>query len=98
MPNKFKKQKEKQRDIALERIKELFKQANLRPKYANKYVSLAKRISTRTKTRIPVEFKRRFCKHCNSYLTGTNARIRLNRGKRTYFCKNCNRYTRVPYK
>jgi len=92
------KKKEKQRNIALERINELFRQAEAKPKYADKYVALARRISTRTKTKIPKEFKRRFCKHCNSYLVGTNVRIRLNRGKKTYFCKNCEKYTRIPYK
>ncbi len=98
MKAKFRRIKQKQKTIALDRIKELFRQAEARPKMASRYVALARKISTRTKTKIPKEFKRRFCKGCNSYLVGTNFRVRLTGGKKTYFCRNCNKYTRIPYK
>jgi len=98
--NKYSKEKKKQKSIALERIEELLKQAEkANPERAKKYIALARRISSRTKTRIPKELKRRFCRHCNSYLhIGTNARVRLNRGKKTYFCLSCGKFTRIPYK
>lgn len=96
--NKFQKRKNRTKEIALERIEELFRQAELRPNMAERYVILARKISSRTKTKIPLQYKRRFCKHCNSYLVGTNSRIRLTRGKKTYFCMNCKTYTRIPYK
>ncbi len=103
MLNKFQRRKEKTKSIALERIEELIKQADLasskRPERAKEYVKLARRISSRSKTKIPKELKRRFCKHCSSFFRiGSNARIRLNKGKKSYFCMSCNKFTRVPYK
>jgi len=103
MQNKFKKRKENQKQIALERIAQLFAQAekvsSKKPGLAKEYIALAKRIATRTTTKLPIELKRRFCKHCNSFFRlGSNARIRLNKGKKTYYCMECKRYTRVPYK
>lgn len=101
--NRFKKKKSQVKSIALERIAELFKQADLafskHPERSNKYVAFALKISSRTKTKLPRELKRRVCKHCKSYLVpGKNARIRLNKGKKTYFCMVCGKFTRVPYK
>ena len=103
MIKRFRKKKSQEKSIAMERIKELFKQAEAvyikKPGLASSYVALARRISTRTKTRIPRELKRRFCKHCGSYLhVGTTVRIRLSKGKKIYFCMNCGKYTRIPYK
>lgn len=95
--------REGQKSIALERIEELFKQAELnykkKPNMSNKYVSLARKISSRTKTPISKNLKRRFCKHCGTFLVpGSNARIRLNNGKKSIFCMNCSKFTRIPYK
>ncbi len=103
MKDRFKKKKQKEKEIAAKHIKELFRQAELVSrkdmKLANRYVALARKISTRLKIRIPIELKRKFCKNCYTYLKpGLNARIRLNKGKKTYFCMSCGHYTRVPYK
>ncbi|MEK6886282.1 MAG: ribonuclease P [Nanoarchaeota archaeon] len=96
--NKFQKRKNNAKSVALERINELFGQASLNPKYANRYVSLARRISSKLKVRIPVQLKRRFCKNCGVYHSSKTLRIRLNNGKKTYFCLNCKTFLRVPYK
>ena len=97
--NKFQKRRNNAKAIALERIKELFRQAEINPKYADRYVSLVKKISSRSKAKIPSQFKRRFCRNCGSYFRlGKNARIRLNKGKKTYYCVVCGSFTRVPYK
>lgn len=99
MRDKFRKKKQKEKEAALEMIKDLFAEAEKRPKLAAKYVSIARKIATRTKTKIPLMLKRRFCKHCGNYLKlGLNARIRLNKGKKTVFCMNCGKFTRIPYK
>lgn len=103
MKSYFKKKKSEEKSIAEERIKELFKQADeIFPKnkaLANRYVKIARNISTRLKVRIPSDLKRRFCKQCMNYLkVGVNARIRLNKGKKTYLCINCGKISRVPYK
>ncbi len=96
--NKFRKRKNKAKSVALERIKELFRQAELNPKYANRYVSLARKISSRHKVRISLELRRKFCKNCGMFWSAKTLKIRLNKGKKTYFCKNCESFLRVPYK
>ena len=96
--NKFQKRKNNAKTVASDRIKELFKKAEIRPDYANRYVSLARKISGRHKVRIPPELKRKFCKNCGVYHSSKTLRIRLNKGKKTYFCLNCKTFLRVPYK
>jgi len=93
--------KSKQKEIALERIKKLFKEAKLAfkrdPKLSNRYVALARKISMKTKTRIPGNFKKQFCKHCYTFLKpGENCRIRTKDKKLIYYCKNCKKYMRFP--
>ena len=62
--------KKKQKEIAQERIKILFQQAeenfSKSKSLSNRYVTLARKIAMKTKTRIPLNLKRRFCKHCLS--------------------------------
>ena len=59
------------KEIALERINELFSQAEKvfrkSPDLADRYVELARKIGMKYKTRIPPELKRQFCKHCYCY-------------------------------
>ena len=106
MKKKYKKKKENEKLIAVERIRELFKQAdkvfNKNPKLSNRYVQLARKISMKIKVRIPSPLKKRFCKHCYSYLkSGKNVRVRLQQGRQgkvVYKCLNCNKYMRFPYK
>jgi len=90
------------KQIALERIKTLFQEAEKAGKkdlkLANRYVHLARKISMKVKARIPSNLKRRFCKHCYSYLIpGVNVRVRTQRGKVVYYCLNCRKYMRFPY-
>ena len=99
-----KKNKKEQKNIAKERIKRLFllseeKARQNRFDLADRYVELARKISMRYLVPIPKELKRRFCKHCYSYLVpNRNCRIRVNRGKVIIYCNNCNKYTRIPIK
>ncbi len=66
---------------------------------ANRYVEIARKISMRSKIKIPKKFKRRICKHCYKYLLpGFNCRIRIYRGKLIIYCYNCKKYTRIPIK
>ncbi len=99
---KTKKKSGKIKQIALERIQTLFNEAEKvfkkDPKLANRYVFLARKISMKAKARIPSRLKRRFCKHCYSYLMpGVNVRVRTQRGKVVYYCLNCKKYMRFPY-
>jgi len=89
--------------IALERIKHLFKEAEKvfpeNPERANRYVQIARRIAMKVNLRIPRELKRRFCKHCYSFLVpGVNCRVRTYRHRVIYYCYNCGKYMRFPLK
>lgn len=93
--------KSRQKEIALQRIKTLFQQAEeifLKNKaLANRYVALARRIAMKVHAQIPQELKRRMCKHCYSYLKpGINARIRTRKGKVIISCLECKKFTRIP--
>jgi ribonuclease P protein subunit RPR2 len=95
--------KHKQKEIALQRIKILFQQAEeVFPKNkdrANRYISLARKMAMKVHAQIPRELKRRICKHCYSFLKpGTNARIRTREGKVVIYCMECKKFTRIPIK
>ena len=95
--------KQKQKEIAKERVRRLFEQAETmfpkRKDLANRYVNLARKISMKVRMRIPSELKRRFCKHCYRYLQpGINARIRTREGKVIISCLECNKFMRIPVK
>lgn len=73
MKHKRIREKKGQENIALERIGILLRQADEDAKTGNleqadKLIALARRINTKTKTRIPTELKRKYCKHCYAYL------------------------------
>ena len=95
--------KQKQKEIAKERIKTLFEQAaDQFPKnksLANRYVTLARKIAMKVRMRIPQVYKRRFCKHCYKYLQpGVNSRVRTRDGKVIISCFECNKFTRILVK
>ena len=101
MKRKYKEKPKKQKEIALERIKILFEEAKLAfkedPALSNRYVHLARKLAMRYKIRIPKEFKRKYCKHCYSYLKPPyNARVRIQNKKVVYTCYNCRKFMRFP--
>jgi ribonuclease P protein subunit RPR2 len=71
---------------------------------SNRYVELARKISMKNLAPIPKKYKRRFCKHCYSYLLpNVTCRVRIHRvrihgGKIVVYCYNCRKYTRIPFK
>ena len=76
------------KQIALERMKILIDNAisNARenPKLSQQQASLARKISTKYKIRMPYEIKMTFCKKCKSFIApGLNSTIRLGRTKRS---------------
>ena len=89
--------------IARERIEILIHQAKEMARknedLSRRYVDLARRISKRTKTRIPSEVKRYLCKGCGIALVpGHNARVRLyahNTGV-VITCLSCGSVRRYP--
>ena len=89
------------KQVALERIKILFKQAkrifNKNPALSNRYVTLARKIAMKAKVRIPRDLQKKFCKHCYKYLVpGTNCRVRTINKKIVYYCLDCKKYMRFP--
>lgn len=95
--------KNKQKEIAKERIIILFKQADeVFPKnksLADRYVTLARKLAMKAKIKLPSELKRKFCKHCYKYLRpGINAKIRTRRGKVVISCLECKKFVRIPLK
>jgi len=102
MKRKYSRKSKKQKELVLERIEILFKEAKEAfkkdPKLSNRYVKLARELAMKYKVRIPRELKRRFCKHCYSYLMpSVNVRIRTRNGKVVYYCLSCKKYMRFPY-
>ncbi|HXG73351.1 MAG: RNase P subunit [Candidatus Nitrosotenuis sp.] len=70
--------------IALERIQILLKeaQANAKknPELAQRQASLARKISTKHKIKLPYEIRMQFCKKCKSFIApGVGSKIRLGR-------------------
>ncbi len=101
MKRRYKEKSAALRSIALERVKKLFEEAarTKEQELANRYVELARKIGMRYKVRIPSELKRRFCKHCHSYLVPSkNCRVRLSGRKVVYYCLNCKKFMRFPYR
>jgi ribonuclease P protein subunit RPR2 len=90
------------RDLALQRMERLFVLAEeahrVHPERSKRYVQIARRISTRTRVRMPRSFKRLYCRHCGSYLSPENSRVRLSDGVMITTCIFCNGQMRRPYK
>lgn len=100
--SKFMKQKQKSKETALERVKELLTEAGKmfgRDKnLAKRYVKMAREIAMKFKVKIPANLKRKFCKHCFNYLVpGVNLRVRTRNGNVVYYCLECKHYMRFGY-
>jgi ribonuclease P protein subunit RPR2 len=91
--------KKEVKNIAKQRIKELFEEAEKNKNMANRYVELARKIAMKNRVRIPSELKRRFCKHCYKYLVpGKNLRVRIQNNHIVYSCLECKKFMRFPHK
>ncbi len=72
------------RQIAIERmhilIKNAVSNARINPTLAQRQASLAKKLSTKYRIRMPYEIRMNFCKKCKKFIApGVNSRIRLGR-------------------
>lgn len=90
--------------IANERIELLFQFAETQRaagKYQrlDRYVELARKIGMRYNVRIPLKYKRRYCKHCYAYLhPGRTADIRVRNKIIIVHCRNCGKLMRRSLK
>ncbi len=68
---------------------------------AQRYAKQARNIQKKTRVKFPQKWKKRFCKHCKTFLyPGINSRVRLSSSNKTIviYCNNCSKYTRIPYR
>jgi len=89
------------RRLARERISILFVRAAEfypeNPTWSNRCVELARKIGMRHRVRIERPLKRRFCRRCSAYLVpGSNARVRIHRGRVIITCLACGHQSRYP--
>ena len=94
-----------QQEIALERIKELFRVADKvfrsKPEQSHRYIGMARQIAMRHNVRIPKELKRRICKKCHKYIVPSiNSRVRTSPKQGTVIvkCLECGFVMRYPYR
>ncbi|PIN88022.1 ribonuclease P [Candidatus Woesearchaeota archaeon CG10_big_fil_rev_8_21_14_0_10_32_24] len=95
--------KKQQKEIAKERIAKLFLQAqeifSKNKSLAHRYVTLARKLAMKVRIRMPLEYKRKYCKHCYKFLMpGKNSRIRTRDSKVIISCLECKKFTRIPIK
>ncbi len=89
----------KERKKVLQVVKRLFDEAkeqfSKHPELSNRYIKLARNAAMKVNLRIPRELKRKYCKHCYSYLVpGKNSRVRIHKSRVIYYCFNCKKYMR----
>ena len=90
-------------EIALEKVKELFKEAKEAfpkdPKLSNRYVNIARKTAMKVNLKFPRILKRKYCKHCYNYLVPSkNCRVRIHKNRVIYYCFNCKNYMRYMLK
>ena len=88
----MKNSKTKLREEVLKKINILFKEAKSNLSKANLYVNKARKIAMKVNLKIPKEFKRKYCKHCNNYFLAGNYRVRTRNNFVVYSCFNCKKY------
>ena len=93
------------KNIAEERIEILFSEAKKqalknRLNLSNRYVFIARKLSSKFKVQIPRELRRKFCHKCYHYLyPGINCKVRTNKRTQSveYECLDCGHINRYPY-
>ncbi|MDD4650782.1 MAG: ribonuclease P [Methanothrix sp.] len=93
---------QKARELALQRMERLFILAEeahaAHPERSDRYVQIARKISSRTRVRMPRQLKRLFCRHCGGFLSAAASKVRLREGVLTTTCMLCGQQTRRPYR
>jgi ribonuclease P protein subunit RPR2 len=91
------------KQIAKHRIQVLFQQAEKtrkeNPQLASRYIETARKIAMAAKIRLPIKYKRRICKNCNTLLVpGDNCRVRIKQKREPHLvitCLTCGYQTRI---
>lgn len=86
---------------ALKEIKALFELAKQKalqkPKLAIHYVARARKLAKHNNISLR-EYRKFFCKKCNSFFTVLNSQIRIKKGWKTIKCLCCGSYRRFKIK
>ena len=96
--------KKQNKTIAKQRIIKLFSLVEKKAfekdfELSDIYIHIARKISMKYLVPIPSNLKKKYCKHCYSYLQpSVNSTTRINNGRIIIFCQNCGKYTRIPFK
>ncbi|MEM1578426.1 MAG: ribonuclease P protein component 4 [Archaeoglobaceae archaeon] len=89
----LRREKEKERAIAMERISYLIERAEkfklIDYELSRRYIELAKRIAMRYRVRIPRKYRIYFCKKCLYPYRGGKFRVRINKSAVIVTCLNC---------
>ncbi len=73
----------------------VFKQSKSK---SNEYIKKARKLAMQKNIKIPKEFKRKYCRHCCSFLMpGKNCRVRTQPGRVVYTCMECKKFMRFVY-
>jgi ribonuclease P protein subunit RPR2 len=91
-------------NIAQQRIRILYQQARRvypgDPELSRRYTRLIKRISERTRTRLPEEVRRGICRNCGTVLIqGVNSHTRVRQRREPHVavtCHTCGHVHRIP--
>lgn len=100
MVRKKSRDKKKEQEIAKEHIESSFIQAAKSSdlELATRLVKSARKIAMKFRVPIPSKFRRKFCKHCYSYLVpGRNLRVRTRKNKVVYYCLECKKFSRFGF-
>ncbi len=72
------------------------------PALSSRYVASARKIAMAARIRLPWEFRRRTCKHCDAlFVYGENCRVRVRQKREPHMvvtCLTCGSVTRIPLK
>ncbi|MEM0202573.1 MAG: ribonuclease P [Archaeoglobaceae archaeon] len=98
----LKREKDKERRIALERIVYLIERAQkfkfIDYELARRYVELAKKISMKYRVRIPKKYKIFFCRKCLYPYRSDRLRVRIHKSAVIVTCLNCSKVKRYQLK
>ncbi|MFN3384807.1 MAG: ribonuclease P protein component 4 [Archaeoglobaceae archaeon] len=98
----LKREKEKERRIALERVTYLIERAQrfkfIDYELARRYVELAKKISMKYRVRVPKKYKMLFCRKCLYPYRSDRFKVRIHKSSVIVTCLNCGKLRRYQLK
>lgn len=94
----YSKRQKQQKETALQRIRELFAQAEKTKdqKLRDRYSALAHKLVLKYKVKLPRNLKRKYCKYCKTFwISGKTVRIRIGKKTISFTCLVCRKIKRL---